>query len=157
MNTSTPRSIRIQAQRPCPDGFTGMAGAMTYAELCQHFSAGVEIVRRWSHETGVVIGSTRERRSRGRIPTPKTPRTRKAVHWKQISRPVVRTQTDCSRPGMAAEYLRRFGPVYRCTALGRFDLKGDMWRRGSVVLTDDEIIDRALANGWAPDAWKAIA
>jgi hypothetical protein len=57
----------------------------------------------------------------------------------------------------AVDHLRRFGPVVRCTPAGGFDPKGRHWRRGSAVLTAAEIVERALAKGWTPDAWRRVA
>lgn len=60
-----------------------------------------------------------------------------------------RHHTDVSPPARAAEYLRRFGQVVRCTADGKYHPKGDHWHRGNgIPLTADEIIARAVRNGW---------
>jgi hypothetical protein len=71
--------------------------------------------------------------------------------------PVDRPHREATRAGEAAEYLRRFGPVFRCDAGGRFDSKGDHWARGRSVLTDAELIERAQRQGWNPDAWRMVA
>lgn len=64
---------------------------------------------------------------------------------------------NTSRAGMAAEYLRRFGPVFRCAADGRQKPDGTHWNRGGrTILTDAEIIERAERNGWKPDAWREV-
>jgi hypothetical protein len=54
-----------------------------------------------------------------------------------------RYDRDTSPDGEAADYLRRFGPVYRCNSVGRPDIAGKFWRRGSAVLTSAELIERA--------------
>lgn len=57
--------------------------------------------------------------------------------------PVDRVQRDMSPAGQAADYLRKFGPVYRCDVRGRPLADGFFWRRGNAVLSDAEIIERA--------------
>lgn len=63
---------------------------------------------------------------------------------------------DPSEAGQAAEYLRRFGPVVRCNEGGAYDPAGARWRRGSVVLSAAEIVERARHNGWQ-GPWKLVA
>lgn len=67
------------------------------------------------------------------------------------------TKAALSYAGEAAEYLKKYGPVTRCNEAGRFDPKGSMWRRGSTVLTDDEVIERAVAKGFDREAWRKLA
>lgn len=57
--------------------------------------------------------------------------------------PVNKFQRDMSAAGQAADFLRKFGPVYRCDVLGRPLSDGFFWRRGNAVMTDDELIERA--------------
>lgn len=57
--------------------------------------------------------------------------------------PVNKFQRDMSAPGQAADFLRKFGPVYRCDVRGRPLSDGFFWRRGNAVMTDDELIERA--------------
>lgn len=57
--------------------------------------------------------------------------------------PVDKFQRDMSAAGQAADFLRKFGPVYRCDVRGRPLADGFFWRRGSAVLSDDELIERA--------------
>lgn len=64
---------------------------------------------------------------------------------------------DNSVAGQAADYLRRFGPVVRCNAKGRYDENGTHWRRNASILTADEIIERAEANGFDARAWARLA
>lgn len=64
---------------------------------------------------------------------------------------------DTSLAGQAADYLRRFGPVVRCDDRGRYNENGTHWRRNFSVLTADEIIERAEANGFDSRAWARLA
>jgi hypothetical protein len=49
---------------------------------------------------------------------------------------------------LAADFLRKFCPVTRCDAAGRFAHHGPHWRIGQLVLTESEIIARAARKGW---------
>jgi predicted DNA-binding protein (UPF0251 family) len=55
--------------------------------------------------------------------------------------PINRYQRDMSLVGQAADFLRPLGPISR---------EGDKWRRGSTLLTSEEIIERASWKGWKP-------
>jgi len=58
--------------------------------------------------------------------------------WKPTPVDYVR---DMSTVGQAVDELRKLGPIYR---------KGDKWLRGNTLLTDEEIMERAMARGWKP-------
>ena len=174
-------------RRPCPPDFAELAPGMMHKGLMAHYGAGTDTVRRWAVECDVVIGGSVDRSKARRLPdgfalvaptmTMRELRlryhachsviyrwldeagvhARKPTHWNQRGSSLRPVTKDGSRAGIAAEYLRRFGPVYRCDKLGRPDAKGKLWRRGSAILGDDELIDRARRNGWNPDAWREIA
>lgn len=79
------------------------------------------------------------------------------AHWRQPGPRPLPDARDNSRAGLAAQYLQRFGPVFRCDPTGRADPSGTHWNRGGrYVLTDAEIMERAERNGWVPDQWKEI-
>lgn len=174
-------------RRPCPPDFAALAPGMFHKNLMAHYGAGTDTVRRWAVECAVRIGANADRSKLRQLPdgfalvaptmTIKELRlrfhachaviyrwledagvkARKTTHWNQPGSNVRRVTKDGSRTGIAAEYLRRFGPVYRCNKIGGPDTKGKLWRRGTAILTDDELIDRAQRNGWNPDAWREIA
>jgi hypothetical protein len=107
-------------------------------DLEARYSVGVETIRRWRLECGVPL-------------QPRVPRQKKLLPFKQnayTTAPIDRAHRDDSLAGQAADYLRRFGPVIRCNAAGRYDPNGDRWLRGSSLLTADEVIERAEFNGW---------
>jgi hypothetical protein len=61
---------------------------------------------------------------------------------------------DGTIEGRAAEVLRAYAPTYRCNEIGRQDCADERkcwWRYGNVVLTPDEMMQRAAAKGWAPE------
>jgi hypothetical protein len=71
--------------------------------------------------------------------------------------PLDRPARDVSRSGRAADHLRKFCHVFRCDAVGNPLPDGFYWCRGRAVLTDAELIERAVSLGWQEDAWKQVA
>lgn len=132
--------------KPLPDGFTDDAPRMTMAELCAKYERSRPVIEGWLKRAGVT--------ARRAVPV-----RRPMSFGERAAGGVTKMHdaSDSSRAGMAARYLRRFGPVYRCDALGKPTPDGFFWNRGGFVLSDDEVIERALRNGWAPDAWMAVA
>jgi hypothetical protein len=127
-----------------PGDFSVVAPQITMKEARVRFGRSAETIRRWCAETGVrlkpsnhlVAGSS----------------TRK------FSPVAPRAHVEIGEAGQAAEFLRRFGPVFRCDVDGRQLQDGFFWNRGGrTVLTDEELIERARRNGWDPDAWRRIA
>lgn len=122
-----------------PDNFAAVAPALTMAEARALYGVADELLRRWEAATGVKLRRLRVVLPAGRLKMDRDNRR------------------DMSRAGLAADYLRRFGPVFRCDQHGKPSDKGTHWARGRYVLTGAEIIDRAERNGWQPDAWRAVA
>jgi len=124
---------------PAPANFAALAPTMTRHEAQAFFGRGEKVVQRWAAEHGVKFRKTAtilsgQRRSK-----------------------VTDTQRDMTRAGQAAEFLQRFGPVFRCEGTGRQNPKGKFWRRGNAYpLTDADIIERAEFKGFDADAWKRI-
>ena len=127
---------------PAPDGFELIAPGMTEKQLRERFGRSSEKIRKWCAEAGVAP------RRAGLKPGAASFRFNPQA-------PVV--HRDVSRPGLAADFLRRFGPVYRCGPNGRPMTNGLHWNRGGHVLTDEEIISRAIRNGWKPESWSIAA
>lgn len=149
---------------PMPADFAEVAPTMLVKELRAHYNAGWRLIARWMAETGAVpkkappnippIESTRH------MLTVRRPSGKRVIAFKQnayLTGKIDRPHRDDSRAGQAADYLRRFGPVVRCDSTGMYSDRGTHWRRGSVVLGPDEVIERAMRNGWNPDAWRQVA
>ena len=142
-NEEVGRERRPNASRqpaPMPADFPEHAG-LKLEELTEMYGRAVGVLRRWRIEAGYVPVK--------KEPVQSAPKPRPAP----IQLPVSRTITgvgaatpfhrDMSEAGQAADYLRQFGAVWRCTPTGRPDPKGKFWRRGHAVLSDAEIIERA--------------
>lgn len=136
---------RVKAQTPTD--FAAFVKGKSRREIAGHYGISPETVRRMCAELGIRTEGVAFRQSGTSVSSKLQPYHKTAMA----------PQRDMTRAGMAADWLRRFGPVVRCNAAGAYDPRGDHWRRGSTVLTADEVIDRAERNGWAPDAWKALA
>jgi predicted nucleic acid-binding Zn finger protein len=142
-NTPAPKE-RPSRMIPVPEGFAEIAPQITLKEARLRFGRCADTIRGWCAATGVSL------RKASLFNT-----NRSARQFQPGAPAIVR---DDSRPGRAADYLRRFGEVIRCDANGKPQPKGKFWRRGGrFVLTDEEIIQRAIRNGWRPDAWKEVA
>lgn len=134
---------------PLPADFLTVAPTMTWRELADHYGYSEFVIRRFVKLTGA---KTRARIRDQRRTYPGA----SSMMGRAKPAPLVQ-HIDMSRAGRAADFLRQFGPVIRCKATGGFDPKGDHWRRGSTILSADEVIARAVRNGWRPDAWREIA
>lgn len=136
--------------RPVPGDFREVAPGRSINELQRIYGAGPDTIVRWRKETGV---------GTSRIPAPRrvAPRKPTGIRSRQpLPRPLIDAR-DQSRAGLAAQFLQKFGPVFRCTAEGQADPKGTHWRRSSSVLTDAEIMERATRQGWRPNQWRELA
>lgn len=135
-----------------PADFAEFARGKSVRELVEHYGISTEAVRRMRNEAGlppVAAGWARVNAARAK--------PAHLVTNAYMSTPLNRTVKDGSRAGLAADYLRRDAPVYRCRPLGAADANGSHWRYGRVVLSDAELIERAERKGWSADAWKRVA
>lgn len=108
-----------------PDDFRQMAPIMSKTSLESHYRASGKVINRWLCEAGVSAAT----RTRG---------FRLSKRGCDIPQAKRNTPSD-----LAADYLRRFGPVSKCNIGGRFSLTGDHYRVGNVVMTQMEIIEKA--------------
>lgn len=137
----------IRPARPpksLPEDFVEVAPRLSTRELVERFGVCKVTVLKWCARAGVTPRQVK--------PGPAT----LGAMGRAKAAPIAQHR-DTSRAGQAADYLRRFGPVVRCDAVGRFNPTGTHWRRGSSILTADEVIQRAERNGWNPDAWRMVA
>lgn len=147
-----PKRNSANTPLPVPADFMANAAVMTERQIREHYGRAVATIRKWCAATGVKPRPA----ARGFAVTKQSFQPR-LVPNRATAKPLV-AYKDPSRAGEAAEYLRHFGPVFRCTPTGKQDPNGTHWNRGGrTILTDDELIGRAERNGWAPDAWKDLA
>lgn len=127
--------------RPMPEDFAEVAPTMTQNQLLVHYGAtSHRMLKRWYAEAGV-----EPKRREYIAPKPNGTGKKWTGHASGSSyRPIydqrVGTRTIYDD---AADTLRRYGPCYRCNERGGGDTKGEFWRFGNVVCTDEELLARA--------------
>ena len=161
------RSKPGKDQTPAPADLAEIAATMSQRDIGEREGVSRDVVARWLKLAGLEPRPRFQRTSAGlarrdyaptKVLTTVESIARPAVtHGRKSNAPVDRHQRDMTLVGQAADYLRRFGPVYRCNDRGAQAQGGKFWRRGSAILTDAELIERAERNGWAADAWKRVA
>ena len=118
--------------RPAPADFAALAPTMTKSQLHRHYNTSWDALTRWLVETGT---------------TPADPP--KARHQPTYFRnnPQHRIHRDVRQTDIyddAADVIRRERfAVHRCDDRGRYAPKGGFWRVGIVILTPDELLQRA--------------
>jgi hypothetical protein len=136
---------------PVPAGFRLVAPEHTRKELRERYGRSDRIIARWLGQEGVTC-------RRPDRPAPPSPAKKSAApERRKFQMTPLAIKRDHSRAGQAADYLRKFGPITRCNADGRFDPEGDHWRRGSSILSAEDIVARAIAKGWQPEGWRRVA
>lgn len=133
-----------------PADLAQLAPTMSYAELAAHYGRNHKTIRRWLQEIGVKTRSVAP-------PRPRLVSTAKPLPPKVFVTPACNRSVprDGSPEGQAADHLRcaTRAIIHRCTETGRADIKGEFWRYGNVILTGDELIQRAQRHGWG--RWAA--
>lgn len=117
-------------RRPLPNDFADKVRSSYFNDLVRYYKASEATVRRWLKETGLKPGRTIY--SRG---------------LDKAGRPYVAKISGFNSKSIydeAADTLRRKGwIVYRCTHKGIYLKGGNHWRIGNLVITGDELLERA--------------
>ncbi len=130
----------IQYRQPVPHDFAERCAEMTITELRLHYGGGDGKMQRWIRETGCAP-KRYEPAEFVRQPARRSKHGYSAGSaYRVVYDQRVGTRTEFDD---AADTLRRYGPVYRCTETGKPEPKGAFWRVGNVVCTDDELLARA--------------
>lgn len=133
---------RIGLKRAIPDDFLVILRRLGSQGAARHYRSSLSTVTRWRRELKMKP-QARMKKGIGQS----------RVDRGFVARPLI-VNRDMSRVGMAAEYLSRFGPIYRCTEEGKPNAKGSHWRRGFAVMSDAGMIERAKRMGWnETQAW----
>lgn len=103
---------------------------MTRTMLAKHYSRSTDTIDRWCREMNV--------RAMPAIPfgSPKA-----ADRIFGTSRVI--NQREQTPAGRAAAFLQHYGPIFRCDVRGMPLQDGFFWSCGRLVLSDDELIERA--------------
>lgn len=137
--------VRKHETKNPPEGFADLWRTMSQSQLSDHYNRASSVIQTWCKQLGLKR-PTGVHLSRGpKVAKPAKRPSHVVSYHRAAPIPIVR---DNSEAGLAAQYLQRFGSVYRCTETGRADQQGTHWRRGCAVLTAEEIIERAIYNGY---------
>lgn len=140
-------------QRPAPSDFAEAFNRMTQRALAEHYQVNRRMIERWARRLNLT--SPRAAKPAASKPVKASANVRRLPGPKAARTDVAR---DMSQVGRAVDYLRRYGAVYRCNERGgAVDKGGTHWRRGSAVLTDAEVIERAVRLGFDANSWRKLA
>lgn len=148
------RGGRPRPKMAPPEDFATYATTVTNADLKAMHGVSESMISRWRRETG----ASYVRPKKLRQPKPKAepkPRKLPPSFLERMGKPKGQIfyipPRDTTLEGQAADVLRAYAPVYRCNECGRQDCaeaRKRWWRYGNVILTPDELIQRAAAKGW---------
>lgn len=128
--------------RKMPADFVSVLRRLGSSQLAaRHYRASLTAVTRWRREADLLPHRPAVRVSR-------TGRLNRGSFGMSLRAPV--TQRDMTEAGRAADFLQRFGPVFRCLTTGKAHPKGTYWNRNGHVLSDREIVARAERLGFRP-------
>lgn len=147
----------MNTKKPLPADLPEMAARMGRNALARHYKVSYNTMVRMLADAGLEAFKAQ--------PVPRAPNTgyrnmpaaRKRFRQARTRVGANHLVRDLSTEGQAADVLRRYAAVYRCTERGAADRKGDWWRDGNVVLLGSELIDRARRHGFDPDGWRHLA
>lgn len=139
LGLSRPTGVKLTKLPGPPADFAAAARVMSLRELSAHFGITRERAANWRKTLGI---GGQSRWSTGAKP----------VAAPLHIAPVDHHQRDMSPAAQAADYLRRLCAVYRCDVRGRAMADGAFWRRGTAILTDGELMERAKGLGWEQSA-----
>ena len=149
-------SRHLGARRPVPEGFADIAGSTPLTRLREMFRTDGATVKRWLAEAGIAQFRPKPKQRVSRFAS--IPRTA-PISIKRAGASFNTLSRDCSTEGQAADVLRKYAPVYRCTERGGVPEDRKLlthWRYGTAILTGAELIERARAKGFNPEAWREI-
>lgn len=127
----------VGLKRAVPADFEAVLRRLGSQGAAKHYHASLGTVTRWRRE----IGMRHQERAR-------KPSMQPFVRPRAFSERPLMIVRDHTAAGQAADYLRRFASVYRCTEDGKPSAKGLFWRRNLSVLTDEQIMATATRLGW---------
>jgi len=131
-------------RRHLPDDFADVAPTMTQAALTRHYKVDWTTIKRWKEESGVETLSPNEVRRQNLQYSNRQPSHSFAFKGSAVI-PVVRDNRAFTIYDAAADVLRRYAACFRCDERGRADLKGKLWRLGNIVISPEELLERAEA------------
>lgn len=122
--------------KPIPANWEKIAPTMHKAALQDYYNVHPSVINRWIALTGVEVGAP---------PKPKVPQRNHFSLAPTGGRGLqyIPTRTYGIHDMAADEIRRQRFAVHRCDERGRYQEDGPMWRVGIMVLTPDELLERA--------------
>lgn len=127
------RHSRPWQVRPCPEDFARVAPTMTKKALREHYRTHDAAINRWLAECNVQ--SLKPEPGRGGV--------FQVFRFARGSEPHVKALRNYDKYDEAADFMRHYGPCYRCDENGKLNERGKFWRFGNVVLNREELLERA--------------
>lgn len=128
-------------QRPMPDDFEEVAPDMSRNQLVEHYQTSLVAVDRWLAATGITPRppvSHGFRNIKGNVSS-----LRQVFRFARGAEPHVKALRNYDKYDEAADFMRHYGPCYRCDENGKANERGKFWRFGNVVMDREELLERA--------------
>lgn len=123
-----------------PDDFAERWAEMSLKTLAAHYGTSSHATEKWARELGLSRPSSLQVTRKPKVEQPKVSRVTSSDMGRVRATGIINAPIrDMSTEGRAADYLRRYGPVFR---------REDYWMRGTTRLTGAELIQRAQSKGW---------
>lgn len=133
----------IARRRPMPSDFPEVIRRLGSKGAAKHYNCSLSHITEWRRKAGLRF------RERMRPSLLAGTAIAHRAHRRHSPRAIAHLARTClTQADEAAEFLRKFGAVYRCTPEGIPSAKGSHWKRNFTVLNDEEIIGRAARLGW---------
>lgn len=126
--------------RPVPPDFLEQLARRGSGGCAVHYRASLTTITKWRRASGL----------RPQLRMRRSPSMGGGFKRQTGTLARIMIHRDHSDAGQAADFLRRFGAVYRCDEGGKPNSKGAFWNRNNHVLDDGEIMFRAKRLGWSP-------
>lgn len=128
-------------ERGMPTDFRSVLEAKGSSGAAKHYRASLSTITKWRMRLGIKLHT--------RMARPLRQHGFRGRRGWGTERPIL-LHLDLTAVGQAADFLRKWLPVSRCDATGKFNAKGDHWRVGNKVQTADEVMHRAKRLGFEP-------
>jgi hypothetical protein len=147
---------------PAPADLADNALTMTGRELARHYNRDTKTVFRWLREAGIRpapfnYSACSKRQWQDNPPRQRRPKSIGIRVPKPKITLVSKMPRDTTLSGQAADHLRKWAAVYRCDPDGRPNQSGSCWHYGMLVLSTDQLMERARNKGWNPSEWEMLA
>ncbi|MCP4620584.1 MAG: hypothetical protein GY844_29615 [Bradyrhizobium sp.] len=126
-------------ERGMPTDFRSVLEAKGSSGAAKHYRASLSTITKWRMRLGIKLHT--------RMARPLRQHGFRGRRGWGTERPIL-LHLDLTAVGQAADFLRRYGAVYRCNERGGANSKGEFWNRNGRVKTDAEIMHAAERLGW---------